>query len=79
MGMLAYTKSSNKKKSAFFCFTKKSYIYILNHVYYFLFIFLLVFKYCLTIKKHIIMKKLFEKFYDYLSNLLYGGESMSHY
>ncbi|EIA09271.1 hypothetical protein HJ01_01177 [Flavobacterium frigoris PS1] len=29
--------------------------------------------------KNITMKKLFEKFYDYLSNFLFGGEKINHY
>ncbi|POY40203.1 hypothetical protein C3L50_06030 [Flavobacterium alvei] len=40
--------------------------------------FFVVFKCCLTIKKHA-MKTLFDKFYNYISTLLFGGETTSHY
>jgi hypothetical protein len=52
-----------------------------NQIYYFDLLFLLA---CLNIVeqfflKNIVMKKLFEKIYDYLSNLLFGNQSPTHY
>lgn len=39
----------------------------------------MVFEYCLTIKKNIIMKNLFERVYNYLSYVLFGGEGSANY
>lgn len=68
--------------SLFFLFLcqKKCNLVIANQVCCFdLLFFIGVFKYCSTIKKNIIMKKLFERVYDYVSHLLFGNESATHY
>jgi len=63
-----------------FYIKKKCNLVTANQVYYLIYFLLVVFKYCFTIlKKNIVMKKLFKKVYDYLSDILFGGESMIHY